>query len=319
MSWDAHLQANALHAHDAETFLRMAGLTSNCGDYMTREVLGDAFVARYHWTNQVDRREEQVRVLQLFNDLFWFDMMHLLRPKGTVVSVERCWPYYEGAISQLDKLGLRAYLQNSDLRSDGRATPQWESQHPAQAGNQTLYTPTPNPHPRRDVGMSFGMSFGTSKRQDHALYECARQVSEAVHGDATSPLYSNIRSVPMFWPTSKFPIASRSVQVYEINRIIRDLEKRNVENEQRTATSSVAAKVESGNKPVTEVTTLPWNKAGRWFSESELERVLQTCSQNHGLNYSLANSENVFDQEQCQKIAKTEGDGSSHMCRSRDH
>lgn len=68
---------------DAEKFLRTLSLTSNCGQYNSQNDLGDAFMARYSWTQQVERRDDQVHILQLFNDLFWFDMMQLLRPQGT--------------------------------------------------------------------------------------------------------------------------------------------------------------------------------------------------------------------------------------------
>jgi hypothetical protein len=68
---------------DTEKFLRTLALTSNCGDYSSKDDLGNAFMARYTWTQRVERRNEQTQLLQLFNDLFWFDMMQLLRPKGT--------------------------------------------------------------------------------------------------------------------------------------------------------------------------------------------------------------------------------------------
>ncbi|CAO2652458.1 Nn.00g007410.m01.CDS01 [Neocucurbitaria sp. VM-36] len=70
-------------SEDAEKFLRTLALTSDCGEYDSKHDLGNAFMARYAWTQRVERRDEQVHVLQLFNDLFWFDMMQLLRPKGT--------------------------------------------------------------------------------------------------------------------------------------------------------------------------------------------------------------------------------------------
>lgn len=71
------------HGNDAQKFLRALALISDCGDYTSNDDLGNAFMSRYQWTNQVNRREEQIRVLQLFNDLFWFDIMQCLRPKGT--------------------------------------------------------------------------------------------------------------------------------------------------------------------------------------------------------------------------------------------
>jgi hypothetical protein len=67
----------------AEKFLRVLSLASNCGQYNSQDNLGDAFMARYTWTQQVERRDEQVHILQLSNDLFWFDIMQLLRPQGT--------------------------------------------------------------------------------------------------------------------------------------------------------------------------------------------------------------------------------------------
>ncbi|EMD95249.1 hypothetical protein COCC4DRAFT_149401 [Bipolaris maydis ATCC 48331] len=70
-------------SQDAEKFLRTLTLSSKCGEYDSRDDLGNAFMARYSWTQQVERRNEQVYVLQLFNDLFWFDMMQILRPRGT--------------------------------------------------------------------------------------------------------------------------------------------------------------------------------------------------------------------------------------------
>jgi len=71
------------HGNNAQKFLRTLALVSDCGDYTSSDDLGNAFMSRYRWTNRVDRREEQIRVLQLFNDLFWFDIMQCLRPKGT--------------------------------------------------------------------------------------------------------------------------------------------------------------------------------------------------------------------------------------------
>ena len=40
-------------------------------------------MVRYEWTQRVERHDERIHVLQLFNDLFWFDMMQLLRPRGS--------------------------------------------------------------------------------------------------------------------------------------------------------------------------------------------------------------------------------------------
>jgi hypothetical protein len=63
--------------------MRTLALTSKCSEFSSKDDLGNAFMARYAWTQRVERRNEQTQVLQLFNDLFWFDMMQLLRPKGT--------------------------------------------------------------------------------------------------------------------------------------------------------------------------------------------------------------------------------------------
>ncbi|KAJ5062908.1 hypothetical protein J3E72DRAFT_373639 [Bipolaris maydis] len=68
---------------EAENFLRALSLASNCGQYSSADDLGNAFMARYKWTQQVERRDEKIHIFQLFNDLFWFDMMQLLRPHGT--------------------------------------------------------------------------------------------------------------------------------------------------------------------------------------------------------------------------------------------
>ncbi|KAH4163695.1 hypothetical protein HBH98_172320 [Parastagonospora nodorum] len=71
------------HGSNPRKFMRTLGLINDCGDYMSSKDLGDAFMSRYKWTIQVERRDEQVHILQLFDDLFWFDVMQLLRPGGS--------------------------------------------------------------------------------------------------------------------------------------------------------------------------------------------------------------------------------------------
>lgn len=79
---NAHIRKHSGNAED-EKFLGILSLTSNCGQYNSTNDLGNAFMARYSWTQQVERRDDKIHILQLFNDLFWFDIMQLLRPRGT--------------------------------------------------------------------------------------------------------------------------------------------------------------------------------------------------------------------------------------------
>ncbi|KAI4923511.1 hypothetical protein J4E85_008550 [Alternaria conjuncta] len=79
---NAHIRKHPGNAED-EKFLGILSLTSNCGQYNSTNDLGNAFMARYSWTQQVERRDDKIHILQLFNDLFWFDIMQLLRPRGT--------------------------------------------------------------------------------------------------------------------------------------------------------------------------------------------------------------------------------------------
>lgn len=138
-------------------------------------------------------------------------------------------------------------FQQRQQRPYGQGKTAWKTRHrygnPSiqRRGTQTLYTPAHNPHPYTYLRRYGSYAWSTNwarilqllqiQQQDHALCECARQVSEAMPGDTTNQFYHNIQTVPMFWPTSKFLIASLSVHVYELNRIIQHLEKRNVEDE----------------------------------------------------------------------------------------
>jgi hypothetical protein len=97
------------YGDSAESFLQTSGLANHFSGHTLIDDLGNAFMSRYCWTHKVERRDEQVHVLQLFNDLFWFDIMQLLRPKGSGrvggVMLEELDEFLEPL--QLEKIGFQ--------------------------------------------------------------------------------------------------------------------------------------------------------------------------------------------------------------------